>query len=48
MLMAQMAVPTLLVSQEGDITTKFLDAINQAIYGNVQRMNADPFMTLLY
>jgi len=45
MLMVQMAVRTLLTSREDD-PIKFLEAINQAVYGNVQRMNTDKNLTL--
>lgn len=45
MLMVQMAVRTLLTSGEDD-PIKFLEAINQAVYGNVQRMNTDKNLTL--
>ncbi|MFQ3680420.1 MAG: SpoIIE family protein phosphatase, partial [Pseudanabaenaceae cyanobacterium] len=45
MLMVQMAVRTLLISQEND-PIRFLNALNQAVYGNVQRMNTDKNLTL--
>jgi sigma-B regulation protein RsbU (phosphoserine phosphatase) len=45
MLMVQMAVRTLLTSQEND-PIKFLSALNQALYGNIQRMNTDRNLTL--
>jgi len=45
MLMVQMAVRTLLTSQEND-PIKFLYAINQAVYRNVQRMDTDRNLTL--
>ncbi len=45
MLMVQMAVRTLLVSQEND-PIRFLNALNQAVYSNVQRMNTDKNLTL--
>ncbi len=45
MLMVQMAVRTLLTNQEDD-PIKFLEAINRAVYGNVQRMNTDKNLTL--
>jgi serine phosphatase RsbU (regulator of sigma subunit) len=45
MLMVQMAVRTLLTNQEND-PIKFLSALNQALYGNIQRMNTDKNLTL--
>ncbi|HAN46221.1 MAG TPA: diguanylate cyclase [Cyanobacteria bacterium UBA8156] len=45
MLMVQMAVRTLLISQEND-PIRFLNALNQAVYSNVQRMNTDKNLTL--
>lgn len=45
MLMVQMAVRTMLTSKEND-PIKFLDAINQAVYRNVQRMDTDRNLTL--
>lgn len=45
MIMAQMAVRTLLESEEND-PIRFLEIINRAIYKNVERMNIDKNMTL--
>ncbi|MGL4503689.1 MAG: AAA family ATPase [Planktothrix sp.] len=45
MIMAQMAVRTLLESEEND-PIRFLEIINRAIYKNVERMNVDKNMTL--
>lgn len=45
MLMVQMAVRTLLVSEISD-PTRFLQILNQAIYDNIQRMNVDKNLTL--
>ncbi|MDX2273307.1 MAG: PP2C family protein-serine/threonine phosphatase [Cyanobacteriota bacterium] len=45
MIMVQMAVRTLLASDEKD-PKQFLNAVNQAIYGNVQRMQSDKNLTL--
>jgi serine phosphatase RsbU (regulator of sigma subunit)/CHASE1-domain containing sensor protein len=44
MLMVQTAVRTLLVNNETD-SKRFLDAINQVIYGNLQRMDSHRNMT---
>jgi serine phosphatase RsbU (regulator of sigma subunit) len=45
MIMVQTAVRTLLANNETD-PTKFLSAINRAIYDNVQRMNSDKNLSL--
>jgi serine phosphatase RsbU (regulator of sigma subunit) len=45
MIMAQTATRTLLTHQESD-PVKFLNTLNQTIYGNVQRMNCDKSITL--
>ncbi|WP_449418796.1 AAA family ATPase [Phormidium nigroviride] len=45
MIMAQTAVRALLANNETD-PVRFLSAVNQAIYGNVQRMNADKMLSL--
>ena len=45
MIMVQTAVRTLLINNETD-PVKFLDVLNQAIYGNVQRMKSDKNLTL--
>jgi len=45
MIMAQTAVRTLQLHNEKD-PVKFLNTLNQVIYGNVQRINADKSMTL--
>ncbi|WP_317619397.1 PP2C family protein-serine/threonine phosphatase [Laspinema olomoucense] len=45
MIMAQMAVRTLLESEEND-PIRFLEIINRAIYKNVERMNINKNMTL--
>ncbi|MDB9512569.1 AAA family ATPase [Kamptonema animale CS-326] len=45
MIMAQTAVRALLANNETD-PVSFLSAVNQAIYGNVQRMNADKMLSL--
>ncbi len=45
MLMVQMAVRTLLISQEND-PIRFLNALNQAVYSNIQRMRTDKNLTL--
>ncbi len=45
MLMVQMAVRTLLSSQETN-ATQFLSVVNRAVYANVQRMNSGKNMTL--
>lgn len=46
MLMVQMAVRTLLINDVTDPKT-FLNVLNRALYGNVQRMNSDKNLTLL-
>ncbi len=46
MLMVQTAVRTMLSNNETELA-KYLQAINQTIYGNVQRMNSDKNLTLL-
>ncbi|HLO49205.1 MAG TPA: SpoIIE family protein phosphatase, partial [Kamptonema sp.] len=45
MIMAQTAVRALLANNETD-SVRFLNAVNQTIYGNVQRMNADKMLSL--
>ena len=45
MIMAQTAVRALLANNETD-AVRFLSAVNQTIYGNVQRMNADKMLSL--
>ncbi|OCR00349.1 hypothetical protein BCD67_00610 [Oscillatoriales cyanobacterium USR001] len=45
MLMAQTAIRTLLQSEESD-PVRFLSVLNQALYGNIQRMDFDKNMTL--
>ncbi|MDF0555377.1 AAA family ATPase [Kamptonema sp. UHCC 0994] len=45
MIMAQTAVRALLANNETD-PVRFLSAVNQTIYGNVQRMNADKMLSL--
>ena len=45
MLMTQMAVRTLLTNGESD-PVRFLDTLNRALYGNVQRMGTDKNLTL--
>lgn len=45
MIMAQTAVRALLANNETD-AVRFLSAVNQTIYGNVQRMNADKTLSL--
>jgi sigma-B regulation protein RsbU (phosphoserine phosphatase) len=45
MLMVQTAIRTLLVNQEAD-PVRFLNVLNQTIYGNVQRMHSDKNLTL--
>ena len=45
MIMVQTAVRTLLTNNEND-PVKFLNVLNQTIYGNVQRMNSDKNLTL--
>jgi predicted ATPase/serine phosphatase RsbU (regulator of sigma subunit)/tRNA A-37 threonylcarbamoyl transferase component Bud32 len=45
-IMTQTAVRTLLANHETD-PVKFLSAINEAIYDNVQRMNSDKNLTLI-
>jgi len=46
MLMVQMAVRTLLANREQD-PRAFLNALNRALYGNVQRMQTDKNLTLV-
>jgi serine phosphatase RsbU (regulator of sigma subunit) len=45
MIMAQTAVRALLANNETD-AVRFLSAVNQTIYGNVQRMKADKMLSL--
>lgn len=45
MIMAQTAVRALLANNETD-PVRFLSAVNQTIYGNVQRMNAEKMLSL--
>jgi signal transduction histidine kinase/serine phosphatase RsbU (regulator of sigma subunit) len=45
MIMVQMAIRTLLESQESD-PVQFLDILNRAVYGNLQRINSQKSMSL--